>query len=118
MIEQGDIATKRVGGKCSLQILDLLHRDARPGLRRTLPRTRAAPAVAATRSAVPCFGMLWLAAEPDQARPSTRTAFDPPNANEFDAALRIGAWRATLGTKSRSHSGSASSKLAVGGIVW
>jgi hypothetical protein len=51
------------------------------------------------------------------ARASTTTAFNPPNANEFDMAIRSCAWRATLGTKSRSHAGSGSSKFAVGGMI-
>jgi len=52
-----------------------------------------------------------------QAREATSTAFSPPKAKEFDIATLTCACRATFGTISRSHSGSTSSKLAVGGIV-
>ena len=55
---------------------------------------------------------------PFQAGAARSTALSPPKANEFDIATLIIACRATFGTTSRSQSGSISSKLAVGGIVW
>ncbi len=41
----------------------------------------------------------------------------PPNANEFERATETGASRATFGTTSRSHSGSLSPQLIVGGTI-
>src|ERR1019366_8764851 len=54
----------------------------------------------------------------NQAREARSTAFSPPKAKEFDIAMLTSACLAIFGTTSRSHSGSISSKLAVGGIVW
>src|ERR1035437_408937 len=44
-----------------------------------------------------------------------RTALRPPKAKEFESAYSTWAARGWLGTTSRSHSGSGSLKLAVGG---
>src|SRR5579864_6702333 len=52
-----------------------------------------------------------------QAR-KTIVAFVPPKPNEFESATRIVIGRATRGTKSRSHCGSASTRVAVGGAIW
>ena len=46
---------------------------------------------------------------------STRQVLLPPKPNEFDAATRTFAGRASFATWQRSHSGSGSSKLIVGG---
>ena len=46
---------------------------------------------------------------------STSTAFRPPNAKELEIAYSTCCRRATFGITSRSHSGSGSLKLAVGG---
>jgi hypothetical protein len=42
----------------------------------------------------------------------------PPKPNEFESAPRIFILRAVSGTKSRSHAGSTSTRLAVGGAIW
>ena len=49
---------------------------------------------------------------------NTSVALVPPKPNEFDIAARIFILRAVIGTKSRSHSGSWSTRLIVGGATW
>src|SRR5271170_4921006 len=55
--------------------------------------------------------------EDHQSRRNARTAFNPPNAKEFESAHSTSAARATFGTTSRSQAGSAAMKFAVGGII-
>ncbi len=50
-------------------------------------------------------------------RRTTSTAFRPPKAKALDIATSTGGARATFGTQSTSHSGSAPVKPAVGGMT-